>query len=747
MKIIYNIIIIFFLLRSLIFAEKIDLFQLMPYASKESPWIFINPTDQEGNKFLGMGWGPIDSEEIPARWIVGQKATINLSFTDLNEKYIYLCIKGLPNIHDHMLKLSINQFIIEEKKLSPYFEIIKFKFPSVYQSLSENKIVLEFNIFSKKLPKKYLPKGIKENIPISAAIRWILISSKQFDFTNCNFYSQTDFSVSDIHKQSFILKPGQKITFFEKIHANSTLSFVFLPYKHKTKFPELIVEIEDNRNKKSFTYDKKYIKKLVKLPLAGFDNQIVSISFMMPASKSKIFSAENEIVIQDPFIEFSQQNISISQLNYAQLNSIKEKISSYNLIILLLDAAAANHLSIYGYNRKTTPFIDELAQKGIIFENAFTNASYTLASASTIYTGLPPAAHGVVSSDFAVPQDAKLLSEYFKKAGYKTAAFTGNYFFSKAFGFDQGFDLFYEPPLKDLLLHSDMIVKEAKNWIKNNINNKFFMYIHFREPHVPYSIPKNFEFNFWEGQIPTNKLQELRSVNCTDFTQRPTEEINFIISQYDTLLRYIDSKVAELIKFIDENKLLEKTVIVVLSDHGQSFWQHGIHTHSLQLYDETIKIPMIFYLPHILQAKNKKINNLFEMIDLMPTLLELFNLKSEKDLPGKSFVSCMFLQNCPDKEFVISRNESMSATLFSIRNHQYKLIASKNKKQFELYDLLKDPEEKNNIFDQQNIISKYFLQNLDQNLKNSLKYKYFTPQLSKLTGEMREKLKALGYVN
>lgn len=729
------------------YAERIDLLKLLPYALKESEWIYINPTDQEGSKFLGMGWGPVDSDKPPARWLVGQKITINLSFDNINEKNLYICIKGLSEIKDQNIKLLINQFLVDERRLTNNFEIIKFMIPSQYQSLSENKITMEFNIFSKLLAKNYLPVGLKGEVPVTAAVRWVLITEKEFVMDNVNLFMSTDFSFDSTTIPNVVLKSSQKISFFEKIRSRGSMSFSFKINKNEKRFVELNVEVKNKDKMKKYGYKAGDSGKIINIPLEGFEDDIVSMSFAVISEMGKRFGNLSEVLLIQPYIESSSNEVSLTEEEIVKLRNIKKRFSSYNLVFLLLDAAVSDHLSTYGYERKTTPYIDQLAQDGIIFNNAFTNASYTIASVATILTGLFPSTHSVLSSDFALPDDAILLSEYFKNHGFKTAAFTGNYFFSKAFGFQQGFDYFYEPPLKNLLLHSELIVNEAKDWITRNLDGKFFLYVHFREPHVPYAIPQNFNFNFWDKPIPSSKIQELRSINCTDFTQRTPEEIDFIISQYDTLLRYADSQIGKLISFLKEKKLLDKTIFIILADHGQSFWQHQIHTHSLQVYDESIRIPLIIYFPKNLNIKPARIDKLFETIDLMPTLLDLFDIQSLKKLPGKSYLNCIVFEKCPNKDYVISRNESTSNPLFSIRNNEYKLIISKSKRQFELYDLKSDSLEKNNIFNEELIITRYFLQNLDQSLRESLGYRYFMPQLSKLTGEMREKLRALGYVN
>lgn len=192
---------------------------------------------------------------------------------------------------------------------------------------------------------------------------------------------------------------------------------------------------------------------------------------------------------------------------------------------------------------------------------------------------------------------------------------------------------------------------------------------------------------------------------------------------------------------------LENTMIIVLSDHGQSFWKHSIHTHSLQVYDDTIKIPLIIKFPQTLQIKSHKIDNLVETIDILPTLLDLYSINPSEALPGKSLKNCLLINKCDNKNFVTSRNESTSSTLYALRDLNYKFIMQRYKKNEELYSMVADPDEKQNIANKNPIISEYFFQMLQKTFSDSQKYHYFSPAQSHLNGEIMEKLKALGYVD
>lgn len=725
-------------------ADNIRLLKLFSFSHSESPWIYINPADNASSNFLGMGWGPINNNALTSRWIVGQKAKVKFPLKSLKDRFLFLCLKGLPEIKDQKIEIWLNDFPISSSDLSDSFKIYKFLLPQVYQMEGDNNLTFQFNIFSKILPKKYWSGKMKKDIPVTASVRWILISDEDYSFASINSFYTTDFALLDSDPPGFILKSKQKIYFAEKLPDNPKLIFSFLPYS-KRKISNLLlkIEIQETENTKSFTHSIRDAGKKIEIPLSEFSNKLTSISFEALSNKRM---PVYEVKIIDPSIEYYKEEISLSEEEKEFINKIKAKINSYNLVILSLDAASASHFSVYNYSHETTPFLKKLSKESLVFNNAFTNSSFTLASITSLFTGLLPSTHGVLSSELSIPNEAVLLSEYFKEKGFRTAAFTGNYFFSKAFGFNQGFDYFYEPPLENILNHSSIIFQEIKNWIDANINNKFFIFAHFREPHVPYHPPPEFSKLFWNKPIPSN-IKEARSVNCTDYTQRSQEEIDYIISQYDALIRYMDSLIENFFAYLQEKKILKKTIIIIISDHGQSFWQHQIHTHSILVYDEIIHIPLIIKFPSNLSIHPNKIENQIEIIDLMPTLIDLFSLNKKNNFPGVSFAQCLLINQCPQKPFIISRNESTSSPLYAIRDLRYKLIVSRNNKNFELYDIKKDPSEKLNIFKENSIIANYFLGHLQKTLTDAVKYRYFNPQPSQLTGEVQEKLRALGYVD
>lgn len=493
-----------------LFAQKINLLDYLPYAVTESKQTFINPTYDGSKSFLGMGWGPIEiakNKNTASRWIVGQKATLTINYDHVQERYLFICIKGLPDAQNQQLTLLLNDVRIAAITLNSSFKIYNFILLSAAQKMNENKITLQFNVFSKLLSPDLAPKGIKNDIPLTAAVRWVTISDDNENNYNSETHYPTDFYSTMQPSPSVIIKSSQKISFFEKIPPRATLHFT------SSSFPEQIastasldVELKNLSISSTQSFSVKSAKEFI-IPLTAFENTVTSISFSMP---DKISHKIVSIKLIEPAITYEKQDESFSANDREILAKTKEAIGNDNLIIISLDAASALHFKSYGYFRETTPFLDKLSTDGIMVSNAFANASYTLASVSSLFTGLLPMSHGIIDQNDALPDNAMLLSEYFHKAGFKTAAFGGNYFISHIFGFNQGFDYFYEPPVKELQMHSATIIDKAMEWIDAQKNDKFFMYIHFREPHVPYIPIAPYDSIFWNKSNPSIDIQALK---------------------------------------------------------------------------------------------------------------------------------------------------------------------------------------------------------------------------------------------
>lgn len=395
-----------------------------------------------------------------------------------------------------------------------------------------------------------------------------------------------------------------------------------------------------------------------------------------------------------------------------------------NLLVITVDTLRADHTGVYGYNKIETPNIDSLGKNGVLFSQAYCHVPLTLPSHCSLFTGTLPIFHGVRDNGYRMPSFNVTLAEISKKNGYRTAAFVGAFPLDSRFGLDKGFDVyddFYgsKNVVRDLSFierRAEEVNKKAFEWIDRNKNNKFFIWVHYFDPHAPYEPPSPFN-NAYVGR------------------------------KYDGEIAYTDKAIGKLLEKLNQLKLTDKTLIILTSDHGEGLGEHNEKTHGIFIYDSTLRVPLIFYNPKIF-PENRIVSDQVGLIDVMPTVLDLMGWNHIPDMQGRSLKSAMLEGNSlPDKNCYIESVAAMMdrnwAPLQGIRTEKWKYIDAPMP---ELYDLKNDPKEDNNILKENPEI----VQHLRKELQNAIR-SHSSPHSSrvskaKMDEDTREKLMSLGYI-
>jgi arylsulfatase A-like enzyme len=381
-----------------------------------------------------------------------------------------------------------------------------------------------------------------------------------------------------------------------------------------------------------------------------------------------------------------------------------------NVLVYLLDTVRADHLGCYGYGRSTSPSIDRLAEEGVVFENVIAQASWTKPSTASILTSLYPSRHGAINKlTDKLPDEAHTLAEVFKNAGYSTAGFITMGWVDKTFGFEQGFDTYVYPNgMEDIpkggrkLFDADEINELAFRWLDENGNNEFFMYIHSIDPHDPYSAPGEYRDMFnpnYGGQID-GSIQQMRQLEAHGI-QLPPRDLAHLEALYDGEIAFNDEHVGALINRLESMGILDNTIVVIVSDHGEEFYEHGGYRHGKKLYNELLHLPLIIRFPDQIDGGGR-IGALVQSIDLAPTLVELAGLDIPDLFQGKSL---MPLVNGSDEEinrmaYSEEDYEESSYLMDSVIKPPYKLIHYPKAGVSELFDLYADPLEQRSISDE-----------------------------------------------
>ncbi len=429
---------------------------------------------------------------------------------------------------------------------------------------------------------------------------------------------------------------------------------------------------------------------------------------------------------------------------------------SPNIVLIIVDCLRADHLGFYGYQRPTSPAIDQLARSGLLFKRAYANAPWTKPSIASIFSSLYTTEHNVLNEANVLPSEINTLAEVLKNKGYKTFFFNGgNDFLEKDFNFHQGFDTCRYRSHQTT--NADQVTGDFISEISQIDNDPFFAYIHYMDAHAPYTkTPINYLFtkndnpNFEPGNRKSgfNKIRALLADN-----RLSTDDREHIIALYDAQIRFIDENIKAVTLFLNRSGLLENTILIITSDHGEEFWDHDNFEHGHSLYNELLHVPLIITGPDI---PSRESTTPVQLIDIAPTIYHAVGIRKDTRLQGINLTDLP--HNGPrDPQSPIFA----SGTLYGnekyctfeagkkvIQNtddgsNKWKLIGYTSPVEVEVYDIEKDPREHNNLIDaipdtQQLLKPLQDLQNKSARFEEEV-------GTSMLDADLRDKLKALGY--
>lgn len=293
-----------------------------------------------------------------------------------------------------------------------------------------------------------------------------------------------------------------------------------------------------------------------------------------------------------------------------------------NLVIVSIDTLRAQNVGSYGYARNTTPFLDALAAQGVRFANAITTATTTAPAHMSLFTGLYPVRHGI-RVGYAPSSASHSLAETLRRAGYHTAAFTENGFVRQDLGFRKGFLEYLEnrSPHFEGAGEAAKTFGQARRWLARRPREPFFLFIHTYQVHAPFFAPPGYGEFFNEPLKNDPAAPALRA-------QR---------DDYDREIRYTDDQLRAFGEALSEAGLGDSTLLVVLSDHGEEFGEHGAFQHGTTVFEESLRVPLIMTGPAI--PTNTRIDTPVSLIDVFPTLLELLDIPQPGKLDGMSLAA------------------------------------------------------------------------------------------------------------
>lgn len=424
-----------------------------------------------------------------------------------------------------------------------------------------------------------------------------------------------------------------------------------------------------------------------------------------------------------------------------------------NVVVILIDTLRADRLGMYGYNRAVSTFIDSLASQSVVFTQAYSVTSWTAPTIASLFTGLTPHQHGIVAfENLPMSSDFPTLQGILSENGWWTTAVFGNPYIGHGTGFDIGFDEFAQMPIS-LFQYGGVrwTTEKATEKINSGIPQPFFMYVHYLDPHDPYTNSQEET----PSKLTSSALARLLGFLTTTFSYAdkgigplayPSMRgwLNDAMQkQYDAEVYAVDDGIRKIFDALDKTGLLSNTVVIITSDHGEEFLEHGGILHGRTLYNEVIHIPLLIRLPNKENA-GRKIAAPVSIAELAGTITKLADTKTQ--LPGRNLIN---LLNIADDQPVIAelvyQPDEKIRTIAVIAGDK-KLIHHEDKDgkiTVELYFLNEDPTERFNRAQEFPLIVQEMIKLIEPLLSTPI-YNKNSP--SRLNPDVLKKLKAIGYL-
>ena len=387
-----------------------------------------------------------------------------------------------------------------------------------------------------------------------------------------------------------------------------------------------------------------------------------------------------------------------------------------NVLLVSIDMLRADHVSAYGYERRTTPTLEALAAEGVRFDRHISSAPWTLPAHAALFTSLPDSVHGCVEgSGNALSPDVTTLAERYREAGYATGGFYAGPYLHEAFGLGQGFET-YEycvPDAEGLFAAEDVeawagdpaahrrshhgvtnpgVVEASTAWLEAHAEEPFFLFVHLWDAHFDFVPPPAFARRFadsgYDGWVDGREFFFDPRIRA-DMDPR---DLNQLLALYDGEIMWCDAHVKLLLERLDALGLAQDTVVVVTSDHGTEFFDHGQKGHRRTLYDEALRVPLIVRAPGSLAA-GSVVEGVTRTVDVGPTLLELCGLGGAGQLEGVSLVAAARGEAQRARpalsELLADRNQ-----LLSVTTERGRIVWNRATDAVVWFDLASDPNER-----------------------------------------------------
>lgn len=426
-----------------------------------------------------------------------------------------------------------------------------------------------------------------------------------------------------------------------------------------------------------------------------------------------------------------------------------------NVLVYLIDTLRADHLKPFNATtRVRTPGLDQLVALGSgVFTSAHTQENWTKPSVATLLSSLLPWEHHAVTTEAVVPSEVRLLPELLQEKGFHTGAFIANGYVSDKFGFKQGFHSFRNYIREGRYSRAEFLAADVIEWLdKRPEKPPFFLYVHAIDPHVPYKPTREFLSLYdplpYDGVVDfSNDTALLEKIKIGSVKLKDRDKVH-LEALYDSEISYHDVHFRAILTALEKRQLAEDTMIVVVADHGEEFWDHGSVGHGHSVYEELLRIPMVIRVPGLTNTA-ATIKTSAGLVDVMPTVLEAIGQPILPELSGRSLMQ--ELSGAGADAPVVTVSGFMDGWRTAVVDG-LKLI-QRTERRVMVHDLTSDPHEQTDVSAQRPITTRYLRGQLGLALAKSQPgagsasgKKVHREQKTQIDAETEAQLRALGYV-
>ena len=734
----------------------VDLVQEKEFAQKMGDVFIHEYITQEVDDWRGWGWSQLKQEGD--RFATYPSSRLRFVAEDLIPLHLFCACRPFTgdDVAAKSIRIELNDQKLDTVELdeenNQFFDIL---LPAEKIKRGNNWIELFYVVDDGE--NQIAPLSPEGKRKFSLVVQKLILSSHP-DFTFADNYIRTQRHLKpDLDTATLVQKVPGAVDFYIDIPEKSY--FVARCNFYPSNFDisagvELDLEIsvqEPGKNEEIFHSQ----------PLSGEKSQINLDSPLSVSGVARLrLKAGNEIdtgtllgfLVWDDMRLVGQKKMKESVVSPGVHSRFQDMFADRNVVFVIFDAARADHFSSYGHFRPTTPNTDKFAQNSTIFTSAYSEAISTRCSMGTLFTGFPITVTSLTKVTSGIPRELTTIAQHFQSQGFKTTGYTGIGNVASVFRFDRGFDQYFELyKEKDFYRKSQQYLPYVIPWLEANRDKKFFLYIHFKEPHAVYKPLPPFLGMFSGDFEETVDLTEYHEMGQTLSMQ----QVEYIRACYDENLASADSAFGEILNKLNDLGLDQKTIVILTADHGDLLGENGRKFgHGDYFGEGVMHIPLFIRFP----SQDKlgvpgKIDALVKLSDLFATLADGYGFDVPWDLiGGKSLLPLVVGGEQEINPFVVVEKRDRKG--FCIRTKSHKLILW-NDAPTEFYDLAVDPVAENNIFQREDVMAHYMLTELkkwiaaQELIKTAVLGKDASDKdigFDQIDKKTLENLKALGYI-